>query len=509
MALVHLDLSPGVFKDGTKYGARGRWADSNLVRWWNGSIQTVGGWTRLRDTNGDIIAPLIADPSDEAPRNAIAWRDNDGVARFVVGTNRGLYSIATDGTVTDITPAGFTGATRGAEVINGYGVARYGQQTYGTPRTGDHLTETPAASWSFALWGENLVAQFRSSGHPYVWKPGAAQAVEEEDIPPGFSAISVTDERIMIGLCGVNLRAVRWSDSEDYTTWTASDTNQAGSQVLSIDGCLVEIKRLFDQYVIIGTSDVFVARYLGPPFVFGFTAVASDTDILGPNTVVATDNFVVWMGRRNAWVYDGNRVDAVPSAVQEAFFKHARASALSKTTGFHIRTFQEVWWLYQSVEAPVNAEADSYICYHYGKNYWTMGKINRSVGIDAAALPEVVMIAPDGALNMHELADHSFPDTNNRPFCETAPIEIGQGDRVAYIDYLYPDNEADGPLTITLKAKDMPQKPERTYGPYPLASPTMLRAQGRQIAARFDSVDGRQWKIGSMRLNFKQGGKRG
>ena len=47
MALVKLEIPPGVFRNGTEYQVSGRWYDSNLVRWIDGLMMPVGGWERL------------------------------------------------------------------------------------------------------------------------------------------------------------------------------------------------------------------------------------------------------------------------------------------------------------------------------------------------------------------------------------------------------------------------------------------------------------------------------
>ena len=45
MAYVKLEIPPGVVRAGTQYDSRGRWYDTQLVRWWHGALQPWGGWT--------------------------------------------------------------------------------------------------------------------------------------------------------------------------------------------------------------------------------------------------------------------------------------------------------------------------------------------------------------------------------------------------------------------------------------------------------------------------------
>ena len=44
MALIPLQLPPGVYRNGTDFESSNRWRDANLVRWRDGSLRPVGGW---------------------------------------------------------------------------------------------------------------------------------------------------------------------------------------------------------------------------------------------------------------------------------------------------------------------------------------------------------------------------------------------------------------------------------------------------------------------------------
>ena len=50
MAYFPLQIPPGVYKNGTEYQSKGRWNNSNLVRWFEGTMRPVVGW-RKRSTN--------------------------------------------------------------------------------------------------------------------------------------------------------------------------------------------------------------------------------------------------------------------------------------------------------------------------------------------------------------------------------------------------------------------------------------------------------------------------
>lgn len=505
MPLVPIVLQPGVYKNGTPYSGKSRWADSNLVRWKDGAIRVIGGWERRADGNGDAIPALFADASVEAVRNVIAWTDNLSTRHVVVGTNLGLYHISASGIVNDITPVGFTGGDKDSGLELGYGTFSYGVSTYGTPRTFAGAVPTPAATWAFSLWGETLLAQFRGDGPLYQWEIGDVTATSIATAPAEMQDIIVTDERIVMGIgSATEARLVQWSASEDNTDWTPADTNQAGSIVLAGTGPLLAMTQVMNEILIFSQNEVYAGRYIGPPYVYGFDRIGDNNGLISANAVVTTARFAMWAADRNFWIYDGS-LNKLESDIIDFFFDDLSDTEYSKTYGFSLRAYNEVWWLYQSNDS-TTGEPDSYVCYDYALKHWTKGKLSRSAAVDNAATFVPLMVSPDGLLYNHELVDVPILD-GTAPYCETGPIELGQGDRQAYVDYLYPDELVAGDVTMTIKTQDMPNLGETSYGPYTLSSPTPVRARGRQFALRFE---GRAagWRIGIMRANVKAGGNR-
>jgi len=261
MPLVPISLQPGLYKNGTAYGGKLRWADSNLVRWKDGSIRVVGGWERRKNSTGENIPALYNNAAIEAPRNIFAWTDNAGARHIVVGTNRALYYINSSGAKSTITPAGFTPASRDSGLAVGYGTFSYGLSSYGTPRTFSGAIPTPVASWDFAAWGEKLLAQFRGDGKLYEWTVGTAAALPISTSPDGMQDFLVTDERIVMGIGNeTDPRIVQWSASEDNTNWTPAVTNQAGSLTLAGTGPLLAITQIMNELLIISQNEVYAGR---------------------------------------------------------------------------------------------------------------------------------------------------------------------------------------------------------------------------------------------------------
>lgn len=505
MPLVPISLQPGLYKNGTAYSGKLRWADSNLVRWKDGSIRVVGGWERRTTAIGEQISALYGNAAIEAPRNIFAWTDNAGARHIVVGTNRALYYVSASGAKSVITPAGFTPAPKDSGLQVGYGTFAFGVSSYGTPRTFTGAIPTPAASWDFALWGETLLALFRGEGQLYQWTVGSAAATVISTSPSDMQDFLVTDERIVMGIANTaNPRIVQWSASENNADWTPATTNQAGSITLAGTGPLLAITQIMNELLVISQNEVYAGRYLGPPYIYGFDRVGDNSGLISPTSLVTTARFAMWAAERNFWMYDGS-IHKLESEVIDFFHDDLSLTEYSKTYGFSLRGFNEVWWLYPSKSSPDN-EVDSYICYDFSANHWTKGKLSRSVAVDNAATAYPLMVSPGGLLYNHELPSKAITD-GTTPYCETGPLELGQGDRQAFIDYLYPDEEVAGDVTLTIKTQDMPNSSQTSYGPYTLTGPTPVRARGRQFALRFEGREA-GWQIGTMRVNVKTGGIR-
>ncbi len=184
MPLIPLDIPPGVYRNGTEYESRGRWFDTNLVRWREGKLEPVGGWQKFDDTQLDGKA-----------RGMLAWRANDSAKYLAIGTNTKLYG-SIGGTFYDITPSGFATGRENSVPGLGWGASTYGSGDYGTQRQSDLIIE--ATTWSLDNWGEYLVACSTTDGKIYEWQlsPNSDAAILS-NAPDDNVGLIVTNERYL------------------------------------------------------------------------------------------------------------------------------------------------------------------------------------------------------------------------------------------------------------------------------------------------------------------------
>jgi len=93
-------------------------------------------------------------------------------------------------------------------------------------------------------------------------------------------------------------------------------------------------------------------------------------------------------------------------------------------------------------------------------------------------------------------------------FCETGPISIGNGDQVARVTEIIPDEKTQGDVDLKFKTRFYPNDTETTHGPFNPSNPTSVRFTGRQMRMRVEGDQATAWRVGTMRLETKAGGRR-
>lgn len=486
-----LSFPPGVYRNGTEYQSKGRFYDANLVRWFEGTMRPVGGWR-----------PRSASTVTGKGRCIITWTANDGDAWIGIGTNSNLYAMDRGGTLTDITPAGFTPGFADATFAGGYGTGLYGVGTYGTPRA-DTTTITPASVWTLDTWGEYLVGVMAEDGKIYEWDLNTANDAVQITNSPTARAVVVTSERIMMALgADGNPRRVMWSDQEDNTDWTPSATNQAGDFDLQTSGRLLCGKRLRGVTLLLTDTDAHTATYTGSPFFYSFERIGTNCGGASPQCIAIVDGIAYWMGPNGFWQCNGGYVTPLSCDVSDFVFSNINSDQISKVFAVHNSAFGEVWWFYPSAD---ETEIDRYAAYNYREGHWTIGAMVRLSGADRGVLTYPLMVGDDGVTYEHEVG---FEYDGAQPYARTGPMELGEGDNVVMCRRLIPDERTAGQVTASFKVRFYPNAAEQDFGPYTLTSPTDIRFTGRQVEVIYLGAVLDDWRVGVPRLDIVAGGER-
>ena len=63
-------------------------------------------------------------------------------------------------------------------------------------------------------------------------------------------------------------------------------------------------------------------------------------------------------------------------------------------------------------------------------------------------------------------------------------------------------------MDLKFKTRLYPNDSESTHGPFNPNNPTSLRFTGRQLRMRVEGDQATNWRVGTMRLEIKEGGRR-
>lgn len=495
--LVPLKPPPGAWRNGTRYEAKGRWYDVNLVRWLNGRLRPIGGWQKFRQTN-----------LETPPRGGKAWRANNQFRWLALGSASGLY-VHDGGSLLDISPTGLVVGRVNSVYGLGFGAGDYGMEAYGTARTSSGII-LDACTWSLDTFGELLLAVSSADGKLYEWSPSqfaatppANKATVTTNAPINNAAVLVTEERHVVLLgAGGNPRRVAWSSQEDRNLWTASATNTAGDLDIATPGKLLAGTRYRGENLLFTDADVHLMRYVGQPFVYGIEQVADGGGLIGPNAVLTLSDRVVWMGDNSFWLYDGV-LRQVPCDVAEYVFRDVNVLQGAKVMAGHNGEFGEVWWFYPSKNS---VENDRYVIWNYRENWWSFGQMARTTWVDKDVWPYAIASSPAGELFQHEQGWTDNGATRvGQVYAESGALEIGRGERFMEVQQLIPDGCPNVPscTQALFKLRRTPMDAVfRTAGPYTFDSAdgyTHARFAGRQVEMRIEATQDQPFQFGEMR----------
>lgn len=492
MTYFPIKIPPGVWANGTQYQSKSRWLDSNLVRWRNGAMFPVGGWSQYGTGTFTGIA-----------RGCMAWAENAGNRWGAWGTSDFAYVMDDSGAITDITPAGLATGSVDADTAGGFGDALYGDGTYGTPRP-DTGTVTLATTWSWDSFGEIPVACGDADGRIWEWDLNTASNLTQvTNSPTNCSGLVVVAERFVMALGdGGDPRSIRWSDREDRTTWTPAATNQAGGFDLKTDGEIMFGLKARGETVIVTTTDAWRATYVGYPDVFRFERVGSGCGAAGRRGGIKVDAGIVWLGHNGFFVYEGGWTRRLACDVWDFFQDDFARLQASKVFGWLNHQHDECWWLYPS---ETSSECDSYIAWNYVENFWHYGHVPASSAFQEGVFNTPIGLHTDTKVYQHETG---YVHGSETPYCESGPIEIGDGSKWMHVTKLIPDENTLGSVTATFKTRSYPTSPEVSHGPYTMTEPTSVRFGGRQAVLRVTPNGSSDWRWGIPRLRVSPGGDR-
>jgi hypothetical protein len=484
--LIPVDLPPGVARNGTRYQVGNRWYDASLVRWLDGIMQPVGGWT-------SITTSPIAHPA----RGMVAWATNSGGRWYAIGTSTKLHVGRGDTSLFDVTPGGFTSGNDNAVEQLGYGGSTYGTGTYGTQRPSGNFI--PPTTWTLDTWGDHLVGSSTSDGKAYEWALATGTpAAAITNAPTSITSLVVTDQRHLMVFYG---RTAQWSGVENNTLWTPAANNEAGQIQFVTNGTVVRGVRVRGQILVLTTVDAHAMTYIGQPFIWSRSPVGDKCGVIGPNAVVVAGGRAFWMSDKRFWMYDGSAVQELPCEVADFVFNGMNKVQGAKVFAGSNGLFEEVHWHYCSTNAN---EPDRYVAFNYRMGYWMIGALTRAAWADKGAFPNPMAVGGDGLVYVHETGQLANGASRvGTVYAETGALELGHGDRVTDLNQILTDEKTKGDTQISFTSRYVPNGDQYAWGPFQVRTDGYMdaRVSGRQLVMRLDALNDNAWQLGKMRFD--------
>ena len=385
--------------------------------------------------------------------------------------------------------------------------------------------------WSQDNWGEDLVFNVYD-GTPYYWDRtlglGArattlASQTGASDAPTITRHIMVsgTDRHVVCFGCNAlgetdqDLLMVRWSDQEGLFDWTPQTTNTAGSQRISSGSEIIAAQKTRQEMLIWTDSALHSMRFTGPPFTFGFSMLANNISIIGPNAITTVGDKVFWMDRENFYVYTG-RVQVIPCTLLRYVFDDINLVQKDKCFAASNRMFDEVFWFYPTEDSN---EIDRYVKFNFTENTWDLGSLVRTAWVDYGIHNNPRASGKASGTNytyIHELGDDD-DGAAMTAYVESADFDLGDGEQFMFVSRLIPDIDitstaADASVNYILKTRNFPGDSLTTNSTNSVTSTTQqsfLRGRSRQAVLRIESdTTDVTWTLGDLRLEIRPDGRR-
>jgi hypothetical protein len=413
--------------------------------------------------------------------------------------------------------------------------------------------------WSQSNYGEDLI--FNPRGGPmYYWSVNANPNVFDRGVlmkagdtvngsvidstcPSVANLIMVSDSSRFVIAMGTNDPSgalfpatqdpllVRWSQQEEFYTWTPSATNQAGDYRLSRGSEIVAAQQTRQEILVWTDAALYSMQYLGPPYVWGFQIMGDNLSIAGPNVVSVANNVTYWMGTDKFYMYSG-RVETLPCTLRQYVFQDINMTQSYQFFSSTNEGYNEIWWFYCSANSNT---IDKYVVFNHLERTWYYGTMARTAWLDSPLRTVPMAAGYNGQLIYHETGNDDGTTTPASPieaYCQSSDFDIGDGHNFGIVWRIIPDVTFDGSnvaapsLDFTVRPRQNPgsnygtsdsptitsgnnYSGQRVYNVQQFTEYAYVRIRGRQMAFKISSNDlGVAWQLGTPRLDVRPDGRR-
>lgn len=472
MIPITLQIKPGVDTVSTPFQSMGQISESNLIRFFNGQIQKLGGCARLISAAFSGIATAL-----------MPWAALDTTQYIGIGTTAKLELIAA-GALVDITPAAGVGS-------GDWSLDKWGEDLVGAPAGGTVYEWVPPVS------GGNVAVPVMNA--PSIVNGLVVAAPEQQIITWGaFSATLGTQDPMLVA----------WCDVADLTIWTAAVSNQAGTFRIPSGSKIMAVLWPGLSGLLWTDLSIWIVTYVNYPLVYGFNRLADGEGLISRRAVALLGQKIPWMSQNTFFVFQGGSAQELVCTVRNFVFDNLDRDHVDQIHADANSFFNEVTWRF-----PVTGSAG--VCTAYVKATWSGDAVlwdYGSVGPNISAWSDQSVIgAPIGAdyaglVQQFETAI----DWDGAPFNSSflsGWFYLAEGEVDIFVERIMPDFTINvgGEIELSvLFADEIPQSdtnyPVRTYGPYQVNAATpfiIVRGSGRVARVKIEcTAPNTTWRYG-------------
>jgi hypothetical protein len=444
----------------------------------------------------------------------------------------------------------------------GWGTGTWSRLAWGSGTTSSSVVLDPG-SWSLDNFGEQLIATVKDS-KTFVWDPGLSNPLEQRAVvmsgAPTATRLTIVSDRdrhlvhlgteTTIGNTSTqDPMFIRFSDQENYSVYTPTSVNTAGTFRLDTGNKIVAAVSGKDYNLILTDQAAYTMQFVGPPFTFSIRQVGSNCGCIGQHGVVYADGQVFWMGTGGGFYKFDGTVKLLPSLVEDFVFSTSgdnvgiNYASNEIIYASHNSLFNEIIWFYPSGK-PLNNPAtqnNRAVVYNYVENTWSIMTLARSTYADASTYdnPYATEYNPTGTPTIENLsgATNTFgastyyaqevgtnqialdgTETAIAAYIQSGDFDLptdGDGEYLLRISRFLPDfKNLEGNAVVTIFLKDYPidTGASSQLGPFTINSSTQkidTRARGRLASLKIanTSID-ETWRFGTFRADVNQDGRR-
>ena len=502
---------------------------------------TLGGLVTAEVLNQEYQVETV--PS--ANTFTIIAREVNPVSRITVN---GIYTpVAVTANSSDSGNGG--GSTVGAYQLNiglntsitgdGWNAGTWGRGTWNSATT--PTVESVLRLWTHDNFGEDIIINIHNGGLYYYDSSGGLtnraivlSLVTGAVSPPSVATkVLVSDVDLHVIAFGCDSEddpgtqdplLIRFSDQRNALDWKATVDNTAGDLKISSGSKIITAIETKREILVFTDTSIYSMQFIGPPDTFGITIVSEGISIRSPNSAVAIEDNVFWMGNNEFYVYNG-AVQKVPCTLRDFVFSDFNTLQAEKVFAGVNSSFSEVWWFYPSSSSN---EIDKYVIYNYQQQIWYYGSLNRTAWLDRGVNELPTAASTDYYLYNHETGDDdgsTDPVTAITAHIESSQMDIGEGDQFSFINRIIPDltfrnSDIGKKATLSLKARNFPGgnylqsdstdiSKTATVPVEQFTNDAFIRLRGRSFALRVESTEtGISWRLGSPRVDIRPDGRR-